>query len=40
LETVFSLGASPRLYNEELRHLREWRESLEAAVEGDGEEET
>jgi hypothetical protein len=36
LETVFSVGAVPRLYNENLRQLRlELRESLKAAVEDD-----
>jgi hypothetical protein len=35
---VFSVGAAPRLYNEDLRQLRgELRESLEAAVKDDGE---
>jgi hypothetical protein len=29
---VFSVGAAPRLYNEDLRQLRELRESLELAV--------
>jgi hypothetical protein len=38
---VFSTGAGPRLYNEVLRQLREeLRESLEMALEGDGEEKT
>jgi hypothetical protein len=38
LETVLSVGAAPRLYNEDLRQLRgELRESLETAVEYDGE---
>jgi hypothetical protein len=33
---VFSVGAVPRLYNEDLRQLRrELRESLETTVEGD-----
>jgi hypothetical protein len=36
---VFSGGAVPRLYNEDVRQLREeLRESLETAVEDDGEE--
>jgi hypothetical protein len=36
---VFSFGAVPRLYDEDLRRVRgEWRESLEAAVKDDGEE--
>jgi hypothetical protein len=36
LETVFSVGSTPRLYNEDLRQLREeLRESLEMAVEDD-----
>jgi hypothetical protein len=35
-ETVFSVGAAPRLYNEDLRRLRiELRESPEVAVEDD-----
>jgi hypothetical protein len=38
---VFSVGSAPRLYNEDLRQLRgELRESLETAVEDDGEEKT
>jgi hypothetical protein len=40
LETVLSAGTAPRLYNEDLRQLRELRESAEAAVESDGEEKT
>jgi hypothetical protein len=36
METVFSVGSTPRLYNEDLRQLRgELRESLEMAVEDD-----
>jgi hypothetical protein len=35
---MFSVGAIPRLYNEDLRQLRgELREFLEAAVEDNGE---
>jgi hypothetical protein len=38
---VFSVGAVPRLYNYDFRQLRkELRESLEMAVEDDGEEKT
>jgi hypothetical protein len=38
---VFSVGAAPRLYSEDLRQLGgELRESLEAAVEDDGEQKT
>jgi hypothetical protein len=38
---VFSVGDTPRLYNEDLRQQREeLRESLEVAVENDGEEKT
>jgi hypothetical protein len=32
---MFSVGSAPRLYNEDLRQLRELRESLETAVEDD-----
>jgi hypothetical protein len=36
METVFSVGSAPRLYNKDLRQLRiELRESLEMAVEDD-----
>jgi hypothetical protein len=35
---VFSVGAILRLYNEDLRQLRELREFLEAAFKDDGEE--
>jgi hypothetical protein len=37
MESVFSVGASPGLYNEDLRLVegKELRESLEAAVEDD-----
>jgi hypothetical protein len=36
METVFSVGSAPRLYNEDLRQLRQQlRESLETAVEDD-----
>jgi hypothetical protein len=36
METVFSLGSAPRLYNENPRPAEiEMRESLEAAVEDD-----
>jgi hypothetical protein len=39
--TVFSVGADPRLYNEDLRQLRgELRESLETADGDDSEEMT
>jgi hypothetical protein len=32
-EAVFSVGAAPRLYNEDLRQIElEWRESLDMAV--------
>jgi hypothetical protein len=35
---VFSVGADPRLYNEDFRQMRgELRVSLETAVEDDGE---
>jgi hypothetical protein len=34
-EAMFSVGAAPRLYNEDLRQLIELRESLESAVEDD-----
>jgi hypothetical protein len=38
---VFSVGTAPRLYNEDLRLLKEeLRESLETAVERDGKEKT
>jgi hypothetical protein len=38
---VFSVGAAPRLYNEDIRQLRgELREFLEMAVEDDGEDKT
>jgi hypothetical protein len=38
---VFSVGAAPRVRNEDFRQLREeMRKSLEAAVEDDGEEKT
>jgi hypothetical protein len=38
---VFSVGASPRLYNEDLRQLRgELKESVKMAVEDDGKEKT
>jgi hypothetical protein len=38
---VFSVGAALRLYNEDLGQLRgELKESLEMAVEDDGEEKT
>jgi hypothetical protein len=41
LEKVFSVEAALRLYREDLRQLRgELRESLETAVEDDGEEKT
>jgi hypothetical protein len=33
MQTVFSVGSAQRLYNEDLRQLRELRESLETAVE-------
>jgi hypothetical protein len=34
MEKVFSVGAAPRLYNEDLKQLREeLRDSLEMAVE-------
>jgi hypothetical protein len=38
---VFSVGAAPRLYNEDLRQLRgEMRGSLETAFEGGEEQKT
>jgi hypothetical protein len=38
---VVSVGAAPRIYNEDLRRLRrKLRESLEMTVEDDGEEKT
>jgi hypothetical protein len=38
---VFSVGAAPRLYNDDLRRLKiELTESLEMAVEDNGEERT
>jgi hypothetical protein len=38
---VFSVGAAPRLYAEDLKRLRiELKETLERAVEDDGEEKT
>jgi hypothetical protein len=38
---VFSVGTTPRLYNEDLKPEElECRESLEMAVEDDGEEKT
>jgi hypothetical protein len=40
METVFSVGSAPRLYNEDYRRARktELEESLESAVEDDWEE--
>jgi hypothetical protein len=36
METVFSVGPAPKLYNKDLRQLRgELRESLEMTVEDD-----
>jgi hypothetical protein len=41
LETAFSFGATPRIYNEDLGQLRgELKKSFEAAVEDVGEEKT
>jgi hypothetical protein len=37
LEKVFSVGAAPIVYKEDLRQLRELRESLKMAVEDAGE---
>jgi hypothetical protein len=36
LETMYSVVADPSQYNHDLRHLRELRQSLEAAVEDGG----